>query len=170
MSGFNQPPRSSSAAGRSQWKRVASGWTRVGTFEGTGTFEQRGVIEWLDVAVRSAGVPGLVWWQRRHRAHIDQLVIAPRANGPGAHVDIEADGQNGAADAGYAGAGDDELDGIRPWRDGDSERSVHWPSSLRSGTLVVHDHHSSAPQRWIVRSNPLAADLDEEAGRCVRVR
>ncbi len=145
---------------------VASGWTRDGTFEGTGTFEQRGVIEWLDVAVRSAGVPGLVWWQRRHRAHIDQLVIAPRANGPGAHVDIEADGQNGAADAGYAGAGDDKLDGIRPWRDGDSERSVHWPSSLRSGTLVVHDHHSSAPQRWIVRSNPLAADLDEEAGRC----
>jgi protein-glutamine gamma-glutamyltransferase len=146
--------------------RVASGWMRRGQLETTGVFERRGVVDHVDVRVRCAGALGLVWWERRHQVPIDQLTVAPHATGPGAAVTIDSDGTGAMAVGGRSGFGDDELDGIRPWRDGDSERSVHWPSSLRSGTLVVHDHHSAAPVRWVVRSNPAALDLDGEAGRC----
>jgi transglutaminase-like putative cysteine protease len=147
---------------------IATGWTHDGSFSEIGSLHRRGVVEHVDVAVRSGGAAGLVWWQRRHRIAIDRLTVAPRAGDQGARVDVSGDGHGPLHDGGTASWGDDELDGIRPWREGDSERSVHWPSSMRSGTLVVHDHHSAAPHRWIVRSDPTAPDLDAEAARCRR--
>ena len=146
--------------------RVASGWTSGGIFRGEATFDRRGVIEHLEVRVRSGGAPGLVWWERRHLVPVAGLVIAPRPTGPGAHIELVGDGGGTGATEGRSGFGHEDFDGVRPWRDGDNERSVHWPSSLRTRSLVVHDHHSSAPQRWIVRSNPAAVDRDDEAGRC----
>lgn len=145
---------------------VASGWVTAGGLDADACFTQRGVIDHLETRLRTAGAAGLVWWERRERVDIGGLVIAPPPSGPGARVEM-ADGHSDTEVEGTnSGIGGEEIDGIRPWHDGDSERSVHWASSLRTGTLVVHDQHDPLPQRWIVRANPAAADLDDEAGRC----
>ena len=72
---------------------------------------------------------------------------------------------HGGGFTGLAGSHDGDVDGIRPWRDGDSERSVHGPMSLRTGDLVVLDRHRSADTRSIVRVDGVADDADVEAGR-----
>ena len=84
--------------------------------------------------------------------------------GPGARIEIVTE-PHGGGSTGSAGSHDGDVDGIRPWRDGDSERSVHWPTSLRTGDLVVLDRHRSADTRWIVRVDADADDHEEEAGR-----
>ena len=67
---------------------------------------------------------------------IDELVVAPapmagrtEAQRPATHLGGEFAGASGA----IAG----EIDGVRPWREGDGDKSVHWASTLRSGELVV---------------------------------
>ena len=127
-------------------------------------FTRRGIIDHLDVSVRSAGGPGLLWWERRAVVPIGPVVVAPRPAGPGARIEIATE-PHGGGFAGSAGSHDGDVDGIRPWRDGDSERSVHWPTSLRTGDLVVLDRHRSADTRWIVRVDGDADDADVEAGR-----
>ena len=91
---------------------------------------------------------------------IDPVVVAPRPAGPGARIEIVAEARGGDS-TGSSGSHDGDVDGIRPWRDGDTERSVHWPTSLRTGDLVVLDRHRSADTRWIVRIDPDAGDSEE---------
>ena len=61
------------------------------------------------------------------------------AQRPAAHLGGELAGTPGA----IAG----EIDGVRPWREGDGDKAVHWASTLRSGELVVHDHRHDAERR-----------------------
>ena len=129
---------------------IAGGRLRNGRFDESGCFGRRGIIDHLDVSARSAGGPGLLWWERRSVVAIDPVVVAPRPAGPGARIEIVTE-PHGGGFTGSAGSHDGDVDGIRPWRDGDSERSVHWPTSLRTGDLVVLDRHRSADTRWIVR-------------------
>ena len=119
---------------------VARGRLWDGRFDESGCFGRRGIIDHLDVSVRSAGGPGLLWWERRSVVAIDPVVVAPRPEGPGARIEIVTE-PHGSGFTGAAGSHDGDVDGIRPWRDGDSERSVHWPTSLRTGDLVVLDRH-----------------------------
>jgi uncharacterized protein (DUF58 family) len=43
-----------------------------------------------------------------------------------------------------------EFDGVRPWRQGDSQRQVVWKKMARSGQLVSRDSRQSArPQLWL---------------------
>jgi transglutaminase-like putative cysteine protease len=80
---------------------------------------------------------------------IEPLHIAPNAHGPVSDVEVSAaltDGSAPAERGNHAG----EIDGIRPWRQGDSMNSVHWASSLRSDELIVHDRVTAADERWIV--------------------
>ncbi|HEX4980277.1 MAG TPA: DUF58 domain-containing protein, partial [Ilumatobacteraceae bacterium] len=141
---------------------VAGGRLQGGRFDGQGCFARRGLVERLDVSARSAGRPGLVWWERRAVVDIGQVVVAPRPAGPGARIEIATE-PHGGGFTGTAGSHDGDVDGIRPWRDGDSERSVHWPTSLRTGDLVVLDRHRSADTRWIVRVDQDSDD--DEPGR-----
>ena len=143
---------------------VASGRLPNGRFAERGVFISRGVVDRVRVSARSAGRPGLVWWERRSVVDIEPVVVAPRPAGPGARIEIVT-GANGGETTGSSGSHDGDVDGIRPWRDGDTERSVHWPTSLRTGDLVVLDHHRSADTRWIVRIDGDADDHDEQAGR-----
>lgn len=55
----------------------------------------------------------------------------------------------GATDAGEGcaqGRGSSEWIGVRPWRDGDSERRVHWPSSARTGDWMVVERGGATQQ------------------------
>ena len=123
---------------RSRGVAVAHGWAGEGRFSGSARFESRGVVEQLDVRVRSAGLLGLVWWGRRIVVDVGPLFVAPTGT-PGPvlveRVGMASDGDLG----GVSGAISGEIDGVRPWHDGDSEKFVHWASTMRSGELIVHD-------------------------------
>ncbi|MEO6652447.1 MAG: transglutaminaseTgpA domain-containing protein [Ilumatobacteraceae bacterium] len=143
--------------------QIAAGWTTKSEFVGDATFERRGTVGHIEVRARSAGLLGLVWWGRRLTVAVERHLVAPVA----LHGDITIERIGIASDgdlAGAAGAVSGEIDGIRPWRDGDSEKFVHWASSVRSGELMVHDRRQNADQRWVVRARSGTAIPDEEAG------
>ncbi len=50
-----------------------------------------------------------------------------------------------------------DVDGVRAWRDGDAVGSIHWPSSLRVGDLIVHDRAAVADEHWVVDLDGLVA-------------
>lgn len=148
---------------RSAGTVVAQGWSHAGVFEGAGTFARRGVVGEVEVRVRSAGAAGLVWWRRRWQVPVAEVVVAPVARR--SPIPIERATLSAGGDlAGRPGAVAGETDGVRPWRDGDSEKYVHWTTTLRSGELVVHDRRHDADQRWVVRARPGTAEPDAEAG------
>jgi transglutaminase-like putative cysteine protease len=142
---------------------VASGWTHTDTFSSQATLDRRGRIRELDVLIRSGGSLGLIWWMRRVTIEIPDHVVAPRPHRGAALIErrsMQSDGDRSGAPGAAAG----EIDGIRPWREGDSERFVHWSSTLRTGELVVHDRLHDADQRWLVRARHGVDDPDAEAG------
>ncbi len=129
--------------------------------------EHRGVVDHLDVRVRSAGATGLLWWSRRFRVDVGEHLVAARPHR--SDVPIERTSSNDDGDAvGTAGAIDGEIDGVRPWREGDSEKFVHWASTVRSGELVVHDRRGTAIAAWTVRARTGRPDPDLEAGAARR--
>lgn len=144
-------------------EHLASGWSDGRTLMVTARTARRGLIESLDVRVRSAGTVGLVWWGRRAdvataRVYVGAAVVEGRA-------DIARSSLTEGGDlTGPAGAVAGEIDGVRPWRDGDSDKYVHWASTLRSGELVVHDRRRDASDRWLVRARSSQPDPDAEAG------
>lgn len=149
---------------RSAGSTIASGWSRRDGFHGAATLRRRGVVRNLHVRVRTPGALGLVWWARRFDVTIADHLVAPAPQPGVARIDRHAT-QIGGERAGRAGAVAGEIDGVRPWRDGDGEKSVHWASSLRVGELVVHDRRHDADERWLVRAQPGTGDPDGEAGR-----
>ena len=77
---------------------------------------------------------------------------------------LAGDGEFGGAPGAVSG----ELDGIRPWREGDSERWVHWSSSMRSGELMVFDRRRPSENERVVRPRVGTDDPDAEAGAARR--
>ena len=144
-------------------RSVAAGWTHDSTWNGEATMSQRGVVEQVEVRVRSAGGLGLCWWSRRFVPAITPHLVAARPHQRAVTVDRSSVATDGEM-AGAAGSIAGEIDGVRPWREGDSEKSVHWASSLRSGELVVHDRRRDSDARWRVRARSGTSDPDEEAG------
>ncbi len=144
-------------------RQVASGWSDGQRFVGTGSIRGRGQVGRFHVILRAAGSSGLVWWSRPTTVDDVEIVVAPAPDPGTAHVERTSLGGDGER-AGQAGAIAGEIDGVRPWRDGDSERFVHWASTMRSGELVVHDRRRDADERWIVRARPDTDQPDVEAG------
>ena len=142
---------------------VASGWSDPQRMVGTATMAARGVLGELEVRIRSAGPLGLVWWSRRTTVEIGEHVVAPRPRRAGAHVERVTRIEGGDR-PGPPGAVAGEIDGIRPWQEGDSERYVHWASSIRHGELVVHDRRRDTDERWVVRARSGTPDPEHEAG------
>ena len=111
--------------------------------------EHPGVLTELKVRVDVAGPAGLVWWKRTTTIAIDPLHIAPIARGPLADVESVSSTSDGSVTARRGNHGG-EIDGVRPWRQGDSTNSVHWASSLRTDELIVHDRLTATDERWLV--------------------
>ncbi len=157
------PPRAVHVRVLDRGAEVCQGWVVDGVLVAEGEFGRRGVLTHVDVQTSSGGSPGLVWWRRRWRVPVDELVVAPRPAGPGAHVEIVPHLVGSTADAPRAGVSgpDGDLEGVRRWRDGDADHALHWPTTVRTGTLSVFDHHRADDSRWIVRP---ATDLLTDAG------
>lgn len=142
---------------------VSRGWAIDGRFSEPAVMLTRGRVDHLELWVRTAGPVGMVWWARRFRATVDEHLVAPRARHGDVHVDTSEVGASGEAE-GLPGASAGDVDGIRAWRDGDAEHAVHWPSTLRSGQLVVRDRLHDTGRVWTVRMRPGTDDPDLEAG------
>ncbi len=113
-----------------------------------------GIVHHFDVTIRSAGAPGLMWWRRRIRIAVDPVHVAPLASGAPLPVD-----QCSTTEPGESTGGDGprigDLDGTRPWRNGESQQSIHWASTLRSGEVIAFDRSTSTETRWVL---PLTAE------------
>lgn len=142
---------------------IASGWLIDGRFEGSATFARRGLVTALDVRARTAGRMGLVWWSRRFDVAIDEHLVAPRPMA-GGHATMRTITTDSGEMAGRPGSISGDIDGLRPWREGDSEKSVHWASSIRTRELIVHDRRHESQRRWIVRARSGLPEPDVEAG------
>jgi len=167
-----QPSRPSSLSSRPVWielragdQLVAAGWSTPasgGVSALTARFVERGAFTEIDVIIRSAGSTGAVWWSKRVTVAIDELLVAPAAQRGDVNVQRIV-GDDDGEDLGRHGSVSGDTDGVRPWREGDSERSVHWASSLRSGTLVVHDHRQPVDRSAIIRARSGSGDPDVDA-------
>jgi len=142
---------------------LGAGWTDGSVLWLSATPRERGRIDRLELRLRAAGTGGLVWWSRRLTIGSEPpiFVAAPLGDAP---VDVERTvGCGGSEHAGRAGAVAGQIDGVRPWRDGDSDRFVHWPTTLRAGELVVHDRRQDTDERRVVRARSGGPDPDAEA-------
>lgn len=91
-----------------------------------------------------------------HLVSHPQYVLPPREPGAGR--------LEGTREAALHGAGQDFI-GLREYRPGDSQRRIHWPTSARTGSLMVIDtaRESARPARYHLGlhpdSSPEAAEL-----------
>lgn len=129
----------------------------AGAMTTTVVFEHPGVRDHLTLDVVSAGVPGLFWMRRRAVHPLPDIHIAPPATGPCLRVEHRSTANDGMSTS-RTGLRHGEIDGVRPWRDGDSDGAVHWPSSIRAGAMIVHDRQASHDRSWVVDVPATAID------------
>lgn len=116
----------------------------------------RGVYVGAEVEVRASGPLGLT---ERTRSSVlalrAPLVVAPRPF----PVELDADtgtlGADGSAAARSADSGE-SVRTVRPYAAGDPARLVHWPSTARTGELVVREL-----EPIVVRRIAVVADLSD---------
>jgi transglutaminase-like putative cysteine protease len=134
-----------------------------------GAFETPGIIESITVTIEYAGPLGLVWWRRASAYAVDPVHVAPVASGPGLDHSSSVstiDGTEPRTIGRHLG----DVDGVRAWREGDPVGAIHWPSSLRSGGLIVHDRTSTSDQRWELDLDTLVEQTDDHRTAATRVR
>ncbi|MBG7604759.1 MAG: DUF58 domain-containing protein, partial [Actinobacteria bacterium] len=112
-------------------------------------FQQAGVVDHLHARAESAGIAGLIWWRRTTKLCTEPIHIAPVASGPLLPIDRGSSRRDGPS-SNSSGSHSGEIDGVRPWREGDSGEAIHWPSTLRAGDLIVHDRVAATDTTWHV--------------------
>lgn len=142
----------------------ASGWCRAGRTHLTGQAPARGVYDAVDVRVLSAGLLGVMWWSSRTTLTTSTMWVAPAAADESAPTSRFADDEAGVV-VGAQVRGHDELDTVRPWRDGDEVSTIHWPSSLRAGEVVVRQQRADTVERVLVEARTRTDDPTAEAAR-----
>lgn len=113
----------------------------------TAQLPHAGQLHAIDVVIRSAGSPGLVWWRRTGTVAVDTIHIAPPPQGPVLPVDHSPSSDTGINASG-SGPRNGDLDGTRQWRPGEAQHSIHWASSLRSGEFIAHERTAASDTRW----------------------
>lgn len=120
-------------------------------------FDTPGLVDELVVDVMSAGIAGLVWMCRLEAFGIETIAVAPSPIGPAIDVDAAPSTSHGVTVTQH-GPKHGDIDGVRLWRDGDGDSAVHWPSTLRSGSMIVHDRQASLDQTWLVEVTDTVLD------------
>ncbi len=108
---------------------------------------RRGVHEGAHATVTVADPLGLVEVTRAWAAS-RRLVVHPAACPPGHPVLCAGSATGPAVRSGRDG---DDVAGLRPFRDGDERRDVHWRASARRRRLVVVERDlPDRPRRWVL--------------------
>ncbi len=126
------------------------------------SFTTPGIVERLHVDIAHAGPVGLTWMRRTDTVPIEPIWVTPLPLGPGVDVETASSNVDGAVVTEH-GPKHGDIDGVRTWRDGDGDTSVHWPSTLRAGSLIVHDRDTSLDRQWIVDLPAHSLDPDAAA-------
>jgi uncharacterized protein (DUF58 family) len=131
----------------------------------TVTPDRRGVVEQVAVELASCAPFGLLWWAREVEVPLPRpLHVAPRLGVPGPSP-AHPDGSAGAAPR-RAPSGAGEPRGVRPFQAGDSRRSVHWPATSHTGTLMVRERERQTEEPVIIEvvlpSDPAEAEIESE--------
>lgn len=121
----------------------ASPWYRCGA-PGSGQLphvaEQRGVFGFLRVGVRSGGLLGVMQAEREQSIPLVRDVhVAPRATPVRWAPQPLSRTAHDVIAARLAATRGDVARSVRPYVVGDAAHLVHWPSSARSGELVVRE-------------------------------
>jgi uncharacterized protein (DUF58 family) len=103
------------------------------------TPDRRGVLDHIVVEIASCAPFGILWWAKEVVVGLPRpLHVAPRSGAepdpPGRSPD---DLVGGTPIRTVSTSG--ELRGVRPYQPGDSRRSVHWPATSHTGTLMVRE-------------------------------
>lgn len=144
-----------------EWRRAVAPST--GTIEHLA--DRRGLFQLLRVEVRVTAPLGMVAARRVHRIALPHAVeVAPRplaVDWLPAPAPAEGVGDGGA---GLQEAGD-VVRSVRPYVAGDPAHLVHWPSSARTGSLVVRELEPPVPvgQAVVVDLRDLGADTERAA-------
>jgi uncharacterized protein (DUF58 family) len=145
---------------------VARGPVRGGrTAEVAMTADRRSVLDTIVVEVASSAPFGILWWAREVEVPLPRpLHVAPRAGEPGP-TQVLRDASHGE-DALRVPADSGEPRGVRPYQPGDARRSVHWPASAHTGTLMVREKERQTDDPLVVEvvlpADPLEAELLSE--------
>jgi uncharacterized protein (DUF58 family) len=110
----------------------------------------RGVVDAVFVEIHGAGPLGLVGWRKRLRVALDAPIeVAPKpmvvqyAPPSGAQPVVRAEPHTGAR-------GHETTRGVREYVDGDPIRLVHWPSTARSGSVMVRELEGPEQPRLVL--------------------
>jgi uncharacterized protein (DUF58 family) len=129
--------------------------------------ERRGVFSVVVLKVATAVPFGLLWWSRHVVVALPREIhVAPRL---GAALPDHRQGSmsvTGGARSARSVIG--ELRSVRRYAHGDSPRSVHWPATAHSRTLMVRENEQEVGATVVVRSE-LPADPDDAERRAERV-
>lgn len=90
---------------------------------------RRGVAKGLTLRLRSSWPLGMIEWARVQPVRLSQ----PLEIGP---LPIEIDPSETTP---HSSAGDQNLRGVRPYRPGDSIRTLHWPATAKTGHMMVRE-------------------------------
>jgi uncharacterized protein (DUF58 family) len=131
----------------------------------TVTPERRGVVEAIAVELASCAPFGVLWWAREVEVPLPRpLHVAPRF---GEAVPMATVPETPAGEAPLrvpSGAG--EPRGVRPYRPGDTRRSVHWPATSHVGSLMVREKERQTDDPVVVDlvlpPDPGAAEAESE--------
>ncbi|MEA2644991.1 MAG: hypothetical protein QOE92_74 [Chloroflexota bacterium] len=113
---------------------------------------RRGRIQVEGIRITSSWPLGILTVLRWLPLHVP-VVVHPRYVVPPA--DSHAGNRETSGDTGLRGPGEEFL-GLREYRSGDSQRRVHWPTTARSGTLMVIQTamESRSPARYGLAVGP----------------
>jgi uncharacterized protein (DUF58 family) len=133
---------------------------------------RRGVLESVAVELASSAPFGLVWWAREVVVPLPRpLHVAPRV-GPPSPLQLTVDDRPGDADARVPTV-TGELRGIRPYRSGDLRRSIHWPATAHTGSLMVSESERPVDEPVVVDvvlpRDPEAAEREAERAMALAV-
>ena len=99
---------------------------------------RRGGLDAVVIEVASSSPFGMVWWAREVVVPLPRpLHVAPRTGVPGNADEASSDSLGDAARRRSSITGDPR--GIRQYEPGDSKRSIHWPATSHTGTLMVSE-------------------------------
>jgi uncharacterized protein (DUF58 family) len=115
------------------------------------TPDRRGVLETVVVEAASSSPFGMLWWAKDVVVPLPRpLHVAPRLGAPGDAEEVTDDSAGEALRRIRSETG--EARGIRQYQPGDLKRSVHWPATSHTGTLMVSETETPT-------DNPVVVDV-----------
>jgi uncharacterized protein (DUF58 family) len=109
---------------------------------------RRGVLTRIRVELVTAAPLGLARWRRRITVDLPTAVeVAPRREPTRCPI-VVGDTQTPSELVHVASGGNELTRGVREYLDGDPIRSVHWPATARTGTVMVREYEG--PRRPVV--------------------